>query len=346
MSKSKLRQQASEYYRHSPISCWILGLTSGVLVAAIIALDLLVPFISFLAFPFLVVPILFSAQVQHVMLKTEATITVTSTLRTFGLYYKRDFFGTFSIIFNFLKSLILFLVLETSISMIASYIFMLVNPQFEASVNSLYQLLYSYEFTYEDIVNQLNANNYLILKFLSVCIIPSVFISLIFFIYNLSRYSLMVYYKMHLRRTDSRFAKLVYQFASRGRRMEMFKNYMSLQWPLYLLLVLGFAGGSVFGYFFYYDILKMISFGMVGGALLGAFFLPFYFSNMQAFYDMYAGLYDAVTKEVTTSLIGRLQSDIDLSEQEKERLEETLSDVDGPLNDEGDDDNKKDPEGS
>ena len=346
MSKSKLKQQASEYYRHSPISCWILGLTSGVLVAAIVALDLLVPFISFLTIPFLVVPILFSAQVQHVMLKTEATITMTSSLRTFGLYYKRDFFGTFSIIFNFLKSLILFLVLETSISMIASYIFMLVNPQFEASVNSLYQLLYSYEFTYEDIVNQLNANNYLLLNFLIICVVPSVFIALIFFIYNLSRYSSMVYYKMSLRRTDSRFAKLVYQFASRGRRMEMVRNYLSLQWPLYLLLTLGFAGGSVFGYLFYYDIFKMISFGMVGGALLGAFFLPFYFSNMQALYDMYAGLYGQVTKEVTSSLIGRLQSDIDLTEQEKERLEETLSNVDGPLNDEGDDDNKKDPEGS
>ena len=346
MSKSKLKQQASEYYRHSPVSCWILGLTSGVLVAAIIALDLLVPCISFLTIPFLIVPILFSAQVQHVMLKTEATITVTSSLRTFGLYYKRDFFGTFSIIFNFFKSLVVFLVLETTISMAASTIFVILNPQFEASINSLYQLLYSYEFTYEDIINQLNANYYLILKFLSICIIPSVFIALIFFIYNLSRYSLMVYYKMHLRRTDSRFAKLVYQFAMRGRRIEMLRNYLSLQWPLYLLLVIGFAGGSVFGYFFYYDILKMIGFGLVGGALLGAFFLPFYFSNMQAIYDMYAGLYDAVTKEVTTSLIGRLQSDIDLSEQEKERLEETLSDVDGPLNDEGDDDNKKDPEGS
>lgn len=346
MSKSKLKQQASEYYRHSPVSCWILGLTSGVLVAAIIALDLLVPCISFLTIPFLIVPILFSAQVQHVMLKTEATITVTSSLRTFGLYYKRDFFGTFSIIFNFFKSLVVFLVLETTISMAASTIFVILNPQFEASINSLYQLLYSYEFTYEDIINQLNANNYLILKFLSICIIPSVFIALIFFVYNLSRYSLMVYYKMHLRRTDSRFAKLVYQFAMRGRRIEMLRNYLSLQWPLYLLLVIGFAGGSVFGYFFYYDILKMIGFGLVGGALLSAFFLPFFFSNMQALYDMYAGLYDAVTKEVTTSLIGRLQSDIDLSEQEKERLEETLSDVDGPLNDEGDDDNKKDPEGS
>ena len=346
MSKSKLRQQASEYYRHSPVSCWILGLTSGVLIAAIIALDLLVPFASFLTIPLLVIPVYFSATVQHVMLKTEAQITVTSSFRTFILYFKRDFFGTFSILFNFFKSLIVFLVIETVVSMVASTFFMLLNPSFEASVNTLYQLLYSYEFTYEDIVNQFTSNNYLLLNYIVISFVPAYFIALIFFIYNISRYSMMVYFKMHLRRTDSRFAKLVDQFALRGRRMEMVRNYLSLQWPLYLLLVIGFAGGSVFGYYFYHDIMKIVAFGLTGGALLGAFFLPFYFSNQQAFYDMYAGLYSQVTKDVTSSLIGNLQADIELSEQEKERLEETLSDVDGPLNDESDEDNKKDPGGS
>ena len=80
--------------------------------------------------------------------------------------------------------------------------------------------------------------------------------------------------------------------------------------------------------------MKIVPFGLVGAAILAAFFLPFYFCNQQAFYDMYAGLYNQVTREVTASIIGNLQSDIEFSEQEKERLEETLSDVDGPLNDE------------
>lgn len=346
MSKSKLRQQASEYYRHSPVSCWILGITTGFLVAAILAIDLLVPFLSFLTIPLLVVPVVFSATIQHVMLKTNAQITMTSSFRTFALYFKRDFFGTFSVIFNFVKSLILFLIVETVVSSVASFLIYMFNPQFESSVNSLYQLLYSYEFTYEDIINQLNANNYMLLQYVVISFVPAYGIALIFFIYNLSRYSMMIYYKTQLRRTDSRFAKLVYQFALRGRRMEMVRNYISLQWPLYLLLVIGFAGGSVFGYFFYHDLMKILPFALVGAAVLAAFFLPFYFSNQQAFYDMYAGLYSQVTKEVTSSLIGNLQANIELSEQEKERLEETLSDVDGPLNDESDEDNKKDPGGS
>ena len=347
MQRSKLKQQASLYYRHSPGSCWILGLTSGVLIAAIIALDLLVPFFSFITIPFLVIPIIFSATIQHAFLKTDATITMGSSVRTFGLYYKRDFFGTYSIFFNFFKSAITFFIIEMAVSSVLSYILMLTNSQFEASMEAFYNMLSSYEFSYTDIMNALNANNGLLFNYLSICVLPAYFISFLFFIYNLSRYSVMVYYKMHLKRTDSRFAKLVYQFALRGRRTEMLRAYLSLNWPLYLLLLLGFGGGIFLGYYFYQDLMKMFAFGMVGGATLGMFFLPFYFSNMQAFYDMYAPLYKEVTKAVTTSIIGNLQSDIEFSEQEKERLEETLSDADGPLNDEDEgEDNKKDPEGS
>ena len=345
MQKSKLKQQASKYYRHSPLSCWILGITTGILIAAVIAIDLLVPFLSFLTVPLLVVPIVFSATIQHVMLKSQSQITMGSSFRTFLLYFKRDFFGTYSIIFNFIKSVIVFFAVEMAVSGIASYLFLVFNPQFEASVNSFYTLIYSYDFTYQDIVNALEANNYLLLNYVAIVMIPAYFLALIFFIYNLSRYSLMIYYKMHLRRTDSRFAKLVYQFSLRGRRMMMLRDYLSLNWPLYLLLVIGFGGGSFLGYFFYKDILKMLSFGLLGGAITGTFFLPFYFSNQQALYDMYVPVFTEVTKQVTTSIIGNLQSDIEFSEQEKERLEETLHNADGPLNDEGED-NKKDPGGS
>ncbi len=347
MQRSKLKQQASLYYRHSPVSCWILGVTSGVLIAAIIALDLLLPFFSFITIPFLIIPIIFSATIQHAFLKTNATITMGSSIRTFALYYKREFFGSYSIIFNFIKSVIVFFILEMTVSSVASYILLLTNSQFQASLESLNNLLTSYEFTYADIMNALSANNYLLFNYLTISIVPAFFLAVLFFIYNLSRYSVIVYYKMHLKRTDSRFAKLVYQFALRGRRMEMLGAYLSLNWPLYFLLLLGFGGGAFLGYYFYQDLMKIFAFGMVGGAALGTFFLPFYFSNMQAFYDMYAPLYKDVTKAVTSSLIGNLQSDIEFSEQEKERLEETLADPDGPLNDEDDgEDNKKDPGGS
>lgn len=346
MQKSKLKQLASEYYHYSPLSCWILGITSGALIAAIIAFDLFIPFASFLTVPFLIVPIYFATTIQHVMLKSQHQITVRSSFRTFILYFRRDFFGTFSIIFNFVKSVLVFLILETTISFIAQYIFVLLNPSFVASVESLYALITSYDFNYQDIINALEANNYLLLNYATIVMVPSYVLATIFFVYNLSRYSMIVYYKMHIGRADSRFAKLVYQFSLRGNRMSMLRNYLSLNWPLYLLLVLGSAGGAVFGYFFFHDILKTIAFSLLGGALLGMFFLPFYFSNQQALYDTCVPLYKDVTKQVTSSIIGNLQADIDLSEQEKERLEETLSNVDGPLNDEGEDENKKDPGGS
>ena len=346
MQRSKLKQQASEYYHHSPLSCWILGLTSGALIAAVLAFDLLVPFVSFVTIPLLAIPIYFSAIIQHVMLKSENQITMSTSLRSFALYFRRDFFGTFSIIFNFLKSLIVFLICETVISMVASMFYALLNPSFQASVESLYNLLYSMEYGYQDIINLMNANNYLLLNYVVICFVPSYFVSLIFFIYNVSRYSMMIYYKMHLRRSDARFSRLVYQFALRGKRMEVFRAYTSLNWPLYLLLILGSIGGSIFGYFFFHDLMKIVAFGLVGMAALAMFFLPFYFSNQQALYDMYAPTFVDATKAVTASLIGNLQANMELSKEEEERLKETLSDLDGPLNDSEGEDNKKDPEGS
>lgn len=343
MQRSKLKQQAREYYRHSPSSCWILGITSGALIAAILAFDLLVPFLSFLTIPLLIIPVYFSAVIQHVMLKTENQITMSTSFRSFALYFRRDFFGTFSIIFNFLKSLIVFLITETVISTIASSIILLTNPSFQSSVESLYNLLYSMEFNYEELMNLLNANNYLLLNYVVIAFIPSYFIALIFFVYNVSRHTMMVYYKMHLRRSDSRFARLVYQFALRGRRMEVFRAYTSLNWPLYLLLILGSVGGSIFGYYFYHDLFKTLAFGLIGSAAFGMFFMPFYFSNQQALYDMYAPAFIEATKGVTSSLIGNLQANMEMSKEEEERLKETLSDLEGPLKDEEGEDNKKDP---
>lgn len=347
MSKSKLKQQASSYYRHSPISCWILGITTGVLIAAILALDLLMPFLSILTFPLLVLPIIFSATIQHVMLKGEGQITVSSSFRTFALYFRRDFFGSYSYMFNLLKSVILFFVIEMSVSFVASTVFMMIEPTFQTNVDSFYQLIYSYEFTEADLISALEANGYQLFNYLSIVLYPSFFIAVIFLIYNLSRYSAIIYYKMTTRRTDSRFARLVYQMSLRGNRLLLVREYLSLNWPLFVLLVLGFGGGVFFGYYFYHDLFKMFAFGYIGGALLATFFLPFYFSNQQALFDSNIKLYTDATKFVTSSLIGNLQTDIDLSQEEKERLEKTLSDVDGPLNDEeNNDDNKKDPEGS
>ena len=167
-------------------------------------------------------------------------------------------------------------------------------------------------------------------------------ITLIYFIYNLSRASIMIYYRLHVRAGHPRLIRFIYNDARRRNMRRMIKDYVSLNWPLYLLLIVGFAGGAVGGYFWQHDILTMFACSLVGAALAVSFFLPFYFGNQQAFYDYYVDEFRQSTENVSNMFLKNLEANINFSEEEKEKIEKTLSDVQKPLNDNDEDDDSSD----
>ena len=131
-------------------------------------------------------------------------------------------------------------------------------------------------------------------------------------------------------------------------------DYWALNWPLYVLLLLGFGGGAYLGYVwgqnyssFYSDVVTtMVSCGFVFGAVGASLFMPFYFSNQEVLFDSYKDEFEVSMNNVTNFMLQNIQRNIDLSNEEKERLKQSLIDTNVTLEDKGDDDNKKDPEGS
>ena len=344
--KNRLISDAYKTYKIAPLSSWILGLTTGILVAAIVAIDLVVPGIVAISFPFIIIPILFSATLQHVIFKTKGQLTFGSSLKSFTLYYNPRFFGSFSILGSLLKGLIVFLAFEMTISFIASTIFQATSTTFIESLNALYETVYEYNFTYDDLVNIFNMNGGILFTYLCAVILPSLFLAILVIFYSTSRSSIMIYYKMSAKNVSNRFAKLVYSDVLHHKRMAMFKDYWTLNWPLYMLLILGFVGGAIGGFFWKGDLVFMLSLGLVSGAVLGTFFLPFYFGNQETLYDTYAPQFISSTGNITNYLLNTLQKDIDLSIEEKEKMKENLSNLNNPLEDEDQNDNKKDPDGS
>ena len=151
----------------------------------------------------------------------------------------------------------------------------------------------------------------------------------------------MIYYRLHVRGGHPRLIRYIYNDARRRNMGRMIKDYLSLNWPLYLLLALGFGGGAVGGYFWKYDLVTMFACAVIGMAFLVSFFLPFYFYNQQAFYDYYVNEFRISTENVSQVLLNNLQANINFSQEEKERLEKTLSDIQNPSdNDENDEENK------
>ncbi len=338
--RSKLIQHARNTYKEAPLSSWILGLITGVVVTAIIALDLLVPALSFILFPFIIVPILFSATMQHVVLKTRDQLTFMSAVRGFGLYYSFEFRGVLRFMINLIKSILVFFIVEMTVSFIATTVYQFTNPGYVDAVNKLYEVVSAQQLSIDDFYAVLDMNGGVLFDYLCVVFFPSLYISIIFLIYNLSRQSLMIYFKMQHPQINARFLGFVYNETVRGRRMQMLGDYLSLQWPLIILLGLGMGGGTVLGYFWQRDLFTMLACGLAGGALLATFFLPFYFPNQEAFYDAYADEIDRAGGRVASLIITNIQQNIDVSNEEKERLKKSFDDI-NPL----DDDNKKDPDG-
>lgn len=345
MAKNRLIKHAIDTYKIAPISSWILGLTTGILIAAFVTLNLIAPGTIIVIFPFIIVPIIFSATLQHIIFKTKGQLTLSSSTKSFGLYYNPKFFGSFSVLFSLLKGLIVFFSFEVLLSFITSTVMQVTSTSFVDALNNFYALFEDTSLTYEDVVRAFNDYNGILLVYTSIVIFPSLYLALIFMIYNMSRTSIVIYYKMQLGNVDNRFSKLVYGDVVRQGRMKMFSDYMSLNWPMYVLLALGFAGGTVGGYLWKHDLVYMISMGLLGGAALFMFFLPFYFGNQEALYDLYADKFVKSTNNVTKYLLQSLQTSIDLSIDEKEDLEKKLSNLTGPLEDDDQNDNKKDPDG-
>ena len=343
MALSSLKKAALEKYKFAPVSSWVLGLTTGLLISAVIALDLLIHGISILTFPILVLPMIFSAMFSHLLIYEKgAQLTLRTSFKSFGLYFVRPFNGTFSFFSSLLFSIIVFLTTEMVVSFSASSILIYTNSGFTEAINQFYALLEDVESLVDEYQNVLMMNGGILFNYLCICLFPSLFFAVFVLIYHTSRSSLSLYYRVQTREADGRFAKYVYTYVRRRNGRALFKDYLSLNWPMYLLLTLGFAGGVVLGYFYKHDILFMISFALLGSALAVTFFLPFYFSNQEAIYDKYDSEFDRSAKEVAKYLLTTMQQNIDLSIEEKKRLEKSLDNLSNPLEDKKDEENKKD----
>ena len=333
MSKSSLINQARNNYKASISGSWILGLTTGLLIAAILAIDLVAPGLVIITFPFLILPIILGSSIQHIMLRRGDRLTVLGSVRSFTLYFSSVFFGCFSLIISLLKTVLFFVIVEFLISLVTSTIFQLTSPAFVETMTHLTELLESAEATTSDILPVLEMNGGILNTYIIIVFAPSILMSAISLIYLLSRNSITIYLRMRIKNSNPRFIRMIYGEVIRRNRFRMLGDYLLLNWPLYFLLIIGFAGGAVLGYFWKGELAVVLTCAFVLGAILASFFLPFYFANNEALYEKYEGQFKVGASTIANMLVRNLQQNIDLSMEEKKDLERTLAEANNPLDD-------------
>ena len=170
--RSKLIKTAFETYKTAPLSNWILGLVTGLLITAIIALELALPAISFLTFPLLILPIVFSSTLQHLLFKTKGQLTATSSLKGFAFYFTPVFRSSFRFLFSLVKSILLFLILETGASLVGSMIMQLTSTSYVDAINNMNSIIAQESATIDDLTTAFMAYDGILFKYFVSIIFP------------------------------------------------------------------------------------------------------------------------------------------------------------------------------
>ena len=110
-------------------------------------------------------------------------------------------------------------------------------------------------------------------------------------------------------------------------------------------MVLIFVGAGLGGFLSYYlskDYIYISEFGLIGALLFSAFYFPIYLANMNALYDKYKYIVILGVNNSIKETIEKIQRNIDLSEEDKQRIEETLKECDEGIKELEEENNKKD----
>ena len=107
-------------------------------------------------------------------------------------------------------------------------------------------------------------------------------------------------------------------------RRSLRKDWFKLNWLIIVLPLIGSAIGALI-YFLVVKNPMYLPVCLNAGAFIPyIFFLPFYFPNMEVLYTRYENIFKEGNKMAIEAFLERIQSSIELSEEEKRNLEESF----------------------
>ena len=321
---SPIRKKAKEIYRKTMLESWLIGVLTGLLITGLIALNLLAPGTLFIIFPLVCLPLIFSAHVVHIHSRSGNTITFTDSLKGYVSFFRRPFNSTFAFFFSLLKAIAVFFIIELTMSFIAQPIMLLFNDSLNQSLEQLNNLMSAESITWNDVLDVFYANNNALLIYFCIVAVPSFSIAFIAFIYFISRSSQSLYIRLRYPNGNPQMLKYVHNYFIMTNRGRAFRDYWALNWPLYLLLVLGASGGAVGFSFITKDPIKLIAAALTGACLLATFFAPFYLCHHEAIGEQYQKDYEDAINHVNEMVMKNMEAQMEAAKRQQRSIEEAM----------------------
>ena len=328
MAKESLRVVSFNRFKKNISSYLAVGIMCGLFLILVASLNFIDPLVSIVCIPIIVLPVLFASHISCYFLEAKQRITIGAFGRYFVGFFRGQFRGSFRGIVAFFKSLGIYIVALIVAYFVLYYVFANhYGDLFIASFNDLIEVYSASDTTYDDLFNVLYANDGMLLTFINYVASFPIPLTLSSFIYFISVSSISIYYRTNVNGVTGSLIRIGVNKTYSRYGLKIQGDWFKLNWPMIVLSLLGSIGGIILTIFLIKNVEFMFPVSVIGSVILLVFFLPFYFANMEAIYLKYEEGFKRGNNEAIQEVLTRIQTSIDLSEEEKRELESSFNDV-------------------
>lgn len=317
-----LARKSYESYKSHKLTSWILGLFCGLVLTGLVILCMIDTLLLIIIVPFVLLPFLFACHMLHLSLSYEQTLTLSSFGRFFTMYFRHPFRGVFNFFQSLLRYVIASLICEAVFGLVSYIVCVSIDQSsFYQMINTFMELMMSSEGV-SDLKVALGDNYSMYLIFMNVSTIPASIVSFIYFVYTIDFNANMIYLRAALKNLHPKFVNLIFKHTYKEVAPSFKKDFISLEWPLFLLMVVGASIGGVLPLLFTSDTVILTLSGVAGGLLLGSFYLPFHFANLETLYKKYEDSYKFSATTLTEKIMKDFASKFGKQDEEQGDNEE------------------------
>lgn len=296
--------------------------------AVIFILSLMLAFVSpitlILTVPFLIIPGFFSL--------TAITVSPANTTKTGSLYFLlyRNYFSPFfksgyRVIIGFLKALLVYAIISSIASTVFEYTILIHDPAYTDLINQM-ENLESIDSIIPTILNLVETNgSFKLFMFLTTTI--AFFGGFYMFVHHLSINSMKMYLNLSSPTPmPSSDLNLINKMTMKKIRKGFYKEYVKALWFFPIILLIGYAGGVVLGYFLIpnLDALQCSLLGVFFDFILVLFLLPYFFNVLRFIFERYRTNYIDTFIDLSMKSIEELKKTTTISEEKEKQIKEFL----------------------
>lgn len=285
-------------------------------------LGFIAPITFILTIPFIIIPSFFAVSAINTIAPNQNTHEGIGFFIMFRAYFSQLFRGGYKVIIGLLKALVVFIISSVILSAILSTTILNKDSSYIEFVNHINAMTDANEIAAE-LAKFLETNKTLnnLMVIINGC---STFLALYIFMHHFAINSIKYNYnfvsKLPLPMQD---LNLIQKTVIKQNRKNFYKDYYKATWFLGLILVLGYAAGFLFPYFFInnIDMIQISVVGMFVSFIFLLFFVPYFLSVSQIIFAKYRENYVETLIELTKKSLEELTKTKSITaEKEKEIL--------------------------